>query len=91
MLYSLPALTSRGESQSYATNSNYQLVDSRIPAHRIILMAASKYSEARLGPNFIEETKKEIPLDEIDESTLSNVLDFIYSGQIEITVDNVEC
>lgn len=61
----------------------------RIPAHRLILIASSKYFEALLGPNFCEGAQKKVLLKEIDGSMLKNVVDYIYSGQIEINDDNV--
>lgn len=64
-------------------------MDYRISAHRAILKASSKYFKALLGPNFSEGNKQEIPLEFIDGATLKTIVNFIYTGRIEIDETNV--
>lgn len=53
------------------------------------MIASSRYFAAILKPDFCEVTRKEIVFKDIDASTLKAVLDFIYSGCIEITLANI--
>lgn len=64
-------------------------VNFRFPAHRLILIASSKYFKVFLGPKFPEGAANEIVVEDIDASTLKSILDFIYFGRIEITEGNV--
>lgn len=70
--------------------THFFCVNFRFPAHRLILIASSKYFKGVLGPTFGEEAEKEIVFADIDALTLSAVLDFIYFGRIEITEENVD-
>lgn len=58
--------------------------------HRLILIGASRYFEAMLGPNFREGSNNEdIILPHIDGTTLQLVIDYCYTGRIDINNDNV--
>lgn len=61
----------------------------RFSAHRSILMASSEYFTALLGPNFREGAQNEIPLEEVDGATFKIILNFIYTGRIEINNGNI--
>lgn len=61
----------------------------RIPIHRAVLTAASKYFLASLGPNFKEGSKTEFDLDDTDGETLKAIVEFCYTGCIELTGENV--
>lgn len=59
--------------------------------HRAILNAQQcEYFDALLGPNFREGTKNEIVLEGFDGPTLKAGLQYIYTGYIELTEDNIE-
>lgn len=61
-----------------------------IPIHRNILTASSKYFLASLGPNFQEGSKSEFILDDTDGETVKAIVDFCYTGRIDLTEENVE-
>lgn len=65
------------------------LVLIRIPIHRHILIAASKYFEALLGPSFYEGDHDEFTLYGVDGATLKMIVDFCYTGHISLTDENV--
>lgn len=81
----------------FVRHSNLQIPDantfshffSRFPAHRVIMAASSEYFKALLGPNFREGSEKLVTLKEIDGPTLKCVIDFIYTGNVTITNENV--
>lgn len=54
------------------------------------MIATSSYFEALLGPNFLEgSSSSDIILPHIDGATLKLVIDYCYSGRIDINEDNV--
>lgn len=61
----------------------------RVPIHRVVLTAASKYFLALLGPNFEEGSKTEFVLDDTDGETFKAIVDFCYTGRINLTEENV--
>lgn len=61
-----------------------------MPVHRLVLIGASRYFEALLGPNFREGSNNEdIILPHIDGTTLRLVIDYCYTGRIDINNNNV--
>lgn len=61
----------------------------RFLIHRVILTASSKYFTAALGPNFQEGSKSEFVLDGTDGETVKAIVDFCYTGHIDLTEENV--
>lgn len=61
----------------------------RIPAHRIILSAATPYFAAMFTNNMQERNQQEIILHEIHGNELKALIDFIYTGFIDINETNV--
>ena len=57
-----------------------------IKAHRIVLSSSSPYFEAMFRPNLglIENTQKSVTLHSISPEILRMLIDFIYTGTIEI-------
>lgn len=53
------------------------------------MMSSSNYFHALLGPNFIESRKKIVTLPDIDGTTLKSIIQFCYTGKIEITDENI--
>lgn len=53
------------------------------------MMAASKFFKALLGPNFREANQKELVLKEIHGVSLKSIIDYCYTGNIDITENNV--
>lgn len=56
----------------------------------MVLAASSKYFTAALGPNFKEANKSEFVLDDTDGETVKAIVDFCYTGHINLTEENVE-
>lgn len=61
----------------------------KIPAHRLVLTAFSKYFQDLLGPNFKDGKQNEIEIFQPDGSVLQSLINFAYSGKIDISTENV--
>lgn len=61
----------------------------RFPIHSIVLAAASKYFSASLASNFQEGKTKEFVLEGTDGETVEAIVDYSYTGQINLTNENV--
>ncbi len=61
-----------------------------IAAHRLIISLDSQYFIGALQGNFKEANSKEILLREIDVATMHVLLDWMYTGLIELSRENVE-
>ena len=61
-----------------------------VRAHRAVLASFSPYFEALLGVNWEEGSKDEIEILGLDENAVSDLIEFAYSGNINITKDNVQ-
>ena len=61
-----------------------------IQAHRVVLASFSPYFEALLGGKWKEGSKNEIELLGLNETAVNNLIEFAYSGTIEINKDNVQ-
>ncbi|XP_055387024.1 actin-binding protein IPP [Condylostylus longicornis] len=64
----------------------------KFPAHRAVLSAASEYFEAMFRPELglCEGKQKAVVLPTIDSEVLNNLLDFIYTGKVDINQSNVQ-
>ena len=71
------------------TDVTLQSDDVHIRCHRVVLAVASEYFKAifRCG---IEENASDTVQLTMDPNTLTSIIDYIYTGEIELTVDNVE-
>ncbi|XP_015768345.1 PREDICTED: kelch-like protein 21 [Acropora digitifera] len=58
-------------------------------AHRAVLASFSPYFEALLGDNWKEGNKEEIEIPGLDEGAVSDLIEFAYTGKINIDKDNV--
>lgn len=62
-----------------------------IKAHRIVLSSSSSYFEAMFGNDVYNENKeKVVKMHSIDHKILKTLVDFIYTGKIEIDQVNVQ-
>ena len=61
-----------------------------IRAHRAVLASFSSYFEALLGVNWKEGNEDEIEILGLDETAVSVLIEFAYSGTIDINKDNVK-
>lgn len=75
-------------------NSNFYIVRHpfycRFCVHRLVLCASSDYFVAMLGPNFMESNANGCRIHGADGETLKTIVDFVYTGQITITEQNVD-
>lgn len=58
--------------------------------HRALLAANSAYFSAMLCGNFVERSTERILLSEISGPTMKLVLQYLYSGEVEIDADSVQ-
>jgi len=66
-------------------------VDGRqFPAHRIVLAGASSYLRAMFTNGMLESGMKDIKLQGVEASVMESLLDFAYTGTIDVTVENVQ-
>jgi hypothetical protein len=61
-----------------------------IKAHRVILSSSSSYFEAMFGNDFNENKNKVVKFHSINYSVLKTLVNFIYTGKIEINQVNVQ-
>ncbi|XP_015768342.1 PREDICTED: kelch-like protein 26 [Acropora digitifera] len=59
-------------------------------AHRAVLASFSPYFEALLGDNWKERNKEDIEILGLDERAVSHLIEFAYTGKINIDNDNVQ-
>ncbi|KRT79136.1 BTB And C-terminal Kelch domain containing protein [Oryctes borbonicus] len=62
----------------------------RVPAHRLVLCAASEYFSAMFTGSLRESEEFEITLGDVNGEVLQAVVNYCYTGTIEIREDNVE-
>ncbi|XP_067094010.1 kelch-like protein 38 [Osmerus mordax] len=60
-----------------------------IPCHRNILVSSSPYFKAMFCNNFRETQQNRINLKGVSATILSSMVDYVYTGQITITMENV--
>ncbi|ELT93468.1 hypothetical protein CAPTEDRAFT_63295, partial [Capitella teleta] len=61
-----------------------------IPCHKLVLMAASPFFETMFQSGMKESTQREVQLDFSDAATIKMVIDYFYSGTIDINAGNVQ-
>jgi len=59
------------------------------PCHKVILCAASSYFKAMFSCDLKESRLGKVYIDNISSWTMKHLLDFIYTGKIEINYENV--
>lgn len=65
-------------------------IEQRLRAHRVVLASFSPYFEALLGDNWEEGKKDEIEVLGLDEDAVRDLIEFAYSGKIDVSKDNVQ-
>jgi hypothetical protein len=68
----------------------FRIGSEQFPCHRIILASSSPYFQVLLTHTFKENSLNSIELRDIEPSTFSSLLRYIYSGQIELDENNVQ-
>lgn len=61
----------------------------QIYAHRVVLATTSTYFKALFDDGFIEKDSFRIELHDVDGDAVDTLINFIYTGQFEITMSNV--
>ena len=61
----------------------------RIPAHKVVLAAASTYFRVLFTGNFKEATEKVVTLHEIDFESLSTIIECFYTRGLHLTNENI--
>lgn len=61
-----------------------------IKCHRNILAASSPFFMAMFRSELDESRQSKVPIKEMEASTLLLVLDYVYTGKVELSVDNVQ-
>ncbi|XP_065585037.1 kelch-like protein 5 isoform X2 [Artemia franciscana] len=62
----------------------------RISAHRVILSAASDYFDAMFTSDVREANQTEVEIRQVDPDALQSLVQYCYTGLVEIQEDNVE-
>ena len=67
------------------------LVDGRqFAAHRVVLAGASSYLRAMFTNGMLESGMKDIKLRGIEATVMEALLEFVYTGIVDVTVENVQ-
>ncbi|XP_039755120.1 kelch-like protein 5 [Pararge aegeria] len=62
----------------------------RIPAHKVVLASCSEYFAAMFTGSLREAQSSEITLERVDSQTLRSLVQYCYTGIIELSEDTVE-
>ena len=61
-----------------------------VGAHRAILSSCSNYFYAMFTGELAESKAERVILQEIDGKTLAQLIDFVYTAEIQVTEENVQ-
>uniref|UniRef100_A0A6I8N854 Kelch-like protein 3 n=1 Tax=Ornithorhynchus anatinus TaxID=9258 RepID=A0A6I8N854_ORNAN len=64
--------------------------DVEIEAHRVVLAACSPYFCAMFTGDMTESKARKVEIKDVDGHTLSKLIDYIYTAEIEVTEENVQ-
>lgn len=64
--------------------------DREIPTHRAILAAISPYFQAMFTHELVESSQEVVDIRDMNADILSALVDFAYTGEIELTINNVQ-
>ena len=81
----------------FALRQNEELCDvelrvgnASVFAHKVVLAALSDYFKVMFTTNMLESERKVIELNGLDEKSLNLLVNFAYTGNVNITVSNVQ-
>ncbi|XP_062507717.1 kelch-like protein 18 [Corticium candelabrum] len=61
-----------------------------ISTHRVVLATSIPYFRAMFTTNMAEATQDVVTMKDIDPDVLGRIVEFIYTGHLDVTVDNVQ-
>ncbi|XP_068870364.1 kelch-like protein 5 isoform X3 [Aphelocoma coerulescens] len=65
--------------------------DRRIPAHRLVLSSVSDYFAAMFTNDVREARQEEIKMEGVEPKALWALVQYAYTGRLELKEDNIEC
>ncbi|XP_072446841.1 kelch-like protein 3 isoform X10 [Chiloscyllium punctatum] len=91
-LHMMKAFKVMNELRSKSTLCDVTIVaeDVEIEAHRIVLAACSPYFCAMFTGDMAESKAKKVEIKDIDGHTLSKLIDYIYTAEVEVNEENVQ-
>nr|VZI35006.1 unnamed protein product [Spirometra erinaceieuropaei] len=60
------------------------------PAHRVVLAASSDYFDAMFSSGMAESAQLEVELKSVSPDVMEALLDFMYTGQVRVSMENVQ-
>ena len=76
--------------QWFFTDAILVVDNKEFPCHRNVLAVSSPYFKAMFTTDLRESKEMRIAINEISASTMGHILDYAYTGRMEITVDNAQ-
>ncbi|XP_066271681.1 kelch-like protein 40a [Branchiostoma lanceolatum] len=67
-----------------------EVEDRRFPSHRLVLSAASPYFRAMFTSDMAESRQKTVVLQGLDANSFGEILSYIYSGILHVSLDKVQ-
>ncbi|XP_078597680.1 kelch repeat and BTB domain-containing protein 2-like [Branchiostoma floridae x Branchiostoma japonicum] len=67
-----------------------EVEDRRFPCHRLVLSAASPYFRAMFTSDMAESRQKTVVLQGLDAGMFGEILSYIYSGTLHVSLDKVQ-
>lgn len=65
--------------------------DRRIPAHRLVLSSVSDYFAAMFTNDVREARQEEIKMEGVEPNSLWSLIQYAYTGRLELKEENIEC
>lgn len=97
LLFCVPEFSSQVFSGLHSLRQGEKLCDiqisvgeSSLKSHRVVLAAASSYFNAMFTGDLKESRQDKVVLFDVEFSALEDLVNFCYTGRIEINVDNVQ-
>jgi hypothetical protein len=62
----------------------------QIPTHRAVLAASSPYFRAMFTTDMAEASQEVVTMKDVDPDVLDRLIEFIYTGYLDVTIENVQ-